>query len=190
MMKRILHLAGAALVLCSASAAFAQTGSDISGPTPGTTVTFAPLPVPTAAGGPGGPAGPAPAAMGTVTSTAATFAAGTPQTSPATGQVIPQNAVQTVGNLIQGGSPAAVTSVSQALQAAGAPPGATAQLTQALAALAGATPGNAFSLIVSAAQAFNNFVQNAPASFFTAGNLPAQFLAIHAALTPMVNAIQ
>jgi hypothetical protein len=190
-MKHILHLAGAVMILFSASAALAQTGSDISGPTGSTTVTFAPLPVPTSAGGPGGArAGPAPAAMGTVTSTAAMFAGGAPQTSPVTGQAIPQNAVQTVGSLIQGGSPASVTSVSQSLQAAGAPPGATAQLTQALAALAGATPGNAFNLIVSAAQAFNAFVQSAPASFFAAGNLPPQFLAIHAALTPMVNAIR
>jgi hypothetical protein len=191
-MKTFLKISGAALVVMSASVAYAQSGSgsDVTGPTPGSTVTFAPLPVPTGTGGAPGGGAPSPAAAGTVTTTGTSMAGGTPMTSPATNQPIPTAASQSVGQVISTGSPAAVAQVSAALQGAGAPPGATATLTQALAALAGASPSTAPGLIIGALNAFNSFVQNAPASFFATGTLPPQFLAVHAALVQMGSSIR
>ncbi|MEA3245278.1 MAG: hypothetical protein U9Q74_03885, partial [Gemmatimonadota bacterium] len=80
-----------------------------------------------------------------------------------------------------------VAQVGAALTNAGAPAGATATLTQALSALAGATTSSAPGLVAAAANAFNALVNSAPASFFANGTLPPQFLAIHAALVQMTS---
>ena len=196
-MKNLLKLSCAAAIAFSATAALAQSGngSDVTGPPGGTTVTFAPLGVPGGAAGGGGGAGGGTPAQGQAGSNALsnagnTLRGGAPVTSPATGQTIPAAAASNVGQLISSGSPASVASLTGALQAAGAPSGATSTLAVALAALAGATPGTSFGLIVSALNAFNAFVAAAPASFFAGGTLPAQFLAVHSALSSMSNAIQ
>lgn len=192
-MKNFLRISAAAIAMASPAFAQTGTGSDVTGPPPGATVTFAPLPVPSnPAGGTssGISATSGTAGAGAVTGVGQSFTSGGSITSPTTNAPIPAAALQSVGQILTSGSPAAVATVSASLQAAGAPAGVTAQLTQALAALAGATPGTAPGLIISAAQAFNNFVTSAPASFFAAGNLPPQFLAVHAALTPMVAAIR
>jgi len=193
-MRNVLKLSCAAAIASAfmATATYAQTGngSDISGPAAGALVTFAPLNVPAAGGTGGGSGAPNPGASSAVTGAGAVLSGNTPVISPATNQPIPLAAAQSVGAVITSGSPADVAATSAALQSAGGLAGATATLTNALAALAGATPSSAPGLIIAAAQAFNAFVASAPASFFAGGTLPAQFLAIHAALVPMVSSIQ
>ncbi|HLA90391.1 MAG TPA: hypothetical protein VJL28_08185 [Gemmatimonadaceae bacterium] len=186
-----LVIGGAVAIALATSPAYAQSGngSDVTGPTGGSLAggTFAPLPVPTGAGGGRVSIPPSPMAGPTVTSTAQSFSSGATQTSPATGQPIPVGAVTAIGALITSGSPATVAQVGAALQSSGAPGAEVAALTQALAALANVSPSAAPGAIITAALAFNALVANAPASFLQ--NPPAQFLAIHAALVPMANSI-
>lgn len=182
MTKPFIRISAAAAIAFTATAAYAQSGSmsDVAGPTQSTVVTFAPLGTP--GGGTGGVSGGVSGAS--VSSTAGSLSSGN-VTSPVTGQAVPPAAAQQVGALMSGSVPA-VAQVSAALTSAGAPAGATASLTQALAALAGATSSSSPGLVTAAANAFNSLLSALPASFFAAGTLPPQFLAIHAALVQMV----
>jgi hypothetical protein len=198
-MKSILRIAAAAGVALSATAALAQSGngSDVSGPAgftfPGG--SFTPLPAPgTSVAGPsgvGGSLGASPSAGPSITATAQSFSSGAPVTSPATGQTIPAGAVSSVGSLLSGGSLAAVSAVGGPLQSAGAPPAAVANLMEALSALSNASSESAPRAIIAASQAFNTLVASVPGSFFTSSNggPPAAFLAVHAALVPMIGSI-
>jgi len=182
--SHIRFVAAAALALGS-SAAYAQSGngSDVSGPAQ-VPVTFAPLGTPNAGSG---FAGPSPSTPGAVSSVQASFGSGAPVTSPATGQPIAPSAVQAVSQLINSGSPASLASVAAALNGAGAPSGAVAELTQAIAMLSAAKGESTPAAVLSAAKAFNALVASASASFLK--NPPPAFLAIHAALVPMAASI-
>jgi hypothetical protein len=116
------------------------------------------------------------------------FATGAPQRSPATGQLIPAEAVQAVGELITTGSPAAEARIARTLQADGASPEDVAFLTQALGELSRASPASAPSALIAASQHFDALVRSAPVGFMRSP--PATFLAIHAALIPMVKALR
>jgi hypothetical protein len=196
MKSRILNVVAAAAITVSASALYAQSGngSDVSGPpgggvAGGTWVPFGGGGIANRGrGGGGGRVGNAnPNAAPAIANVAASFSNGSPQTSPATGQTIPPAAVAQIGALISGGSPASVAQVSTALQAGGAAPAQTAALVQALAALANVSAASAPQAIVNAAQAFNALVRSLSASFLA--NPPADFIAIQAALAPMVASI-
>ena len=199
MSSRILNVVAAAAITLSAGALCAQSGngSDVTG-IPGGSVAggiFTPFGI---GGGNGGSrgggrgAGVGGGALGaagsaSISNVARSFSSGAPQISPATGQTIPPAAVAQVGSLISGGSPASVAQVSAALTSAGAPAGLTATLVQAMAALANVTSASAPRAIVDAARAFNALVASLPASFLA--NPPADFIAIQAALAPMVASI-
>ncbi len=186
---------GALLVSTGALSAQSGAGSDVSGLSGKAVVggAFTPLPLAGAAAGAagagsGGARVPAnPNALPAIARVSQAFLNGVPQTSPATGQAIPAAAVGQVGALIAGASPTGVATVSVALQSRGAPTAQTGVLMQALAALASVTPLTAAQAIISAARAFNELVANLPASFLA--NPPPVFLAIQAALLPMVQAI-
>jgi hypothetical protein len=104
-------------------------------------------------------------------------------TSPITGAAITGAAVTNLGSLMVG-SPAGVTSVSNALMRAGMPAALVGTLVQALNGL-GNNPSPA--AVISAAQAFNALVHSTatPAS---ALNTP-EVLAIHAALSQLLAGI-
>jgi hypothetical protein len=186
-------------VTFGAATAAAQKGnaSDVTGP-PAITIAggaFTPLPVPNSKGGSGtggtsGASGGA-ALHGVVASIGATFSAGTAVISPATGQAIAPAAVETVGALIVSGSMASANSVGSSLQRGGATPLSVGTLMEAMIALSNASPSSVPGAIANAGKAFNALVASAPAGFFRSngGGPPATFLAIHAALTPMLAAI-
>lgn len=185
MSSQIRFVAAAALVLGSGTV-FAQSGngSDVSGPSQ-VTVTFAPLGIPNATGGSN--IGPSPSTFGAVGNVRSNFNSGSPVISPATGQPITPAAVHSVGDLISNGAPASLANVSAALNAAGAPSGAVATLTQALAALATADHDDMPRAVLASVKAFNALVASSPAAFLR--NPPAAFLAIHAALVPMAASV-
>jgi hypothetical protein len=120
--------------------------------------------------------------------TAAAYSSGSPQRSPATGQLIVAEAVQVVGELITSGSPAAEARLARALQASGASPDAVAFLTQALADLARVSPASAPIALRAATKQYNLFVASLPPGFLR--NPPGHFLAVHAALVAMVNGVR
>lgn len=186
-MKNILKIAAAAGIMLSGSAALAQSGngSDVTGPSVGSTVggIFSPLP----SNGGNAPA-PSPSAAPAVAGTGARFTSGAAVTSPITGAVIPAASVAAVGSLITGGSSASIATVGAGLTSAGASPAAVANLTSALAALANVTSASAPAAILNAAKAYNALIASVPASFFTSNNggPPSMILAVEAALAPMV----
>lgn len=194
------RFAAALGVMLGAAVAAAQSGngSDVTGP-PGITIAggaFTPLPVgnTTSRSGVGGASSSAArgaAGNSAVSAVGATFSSGAAVTSPATGQTIAPAAVQTVGALITTGSPASVASVGASLQSSGATAPSVGALMQAMAALANVSPSSAAAAIITAAKAFNALIAGASPGFFTSdhGGPPADFLAIQAALKPMVAAI-
>ncbi|HVT37482.1 MAG TPA: hypothetical protein VHE78_00410 [Gemmatimonadaceae bacterium] len=132
-----------------------------------------------------------PTAAPTVTATAQAFTSGFAQVSPTMGGAIAPAAVLDVGTLIASGSPQSEAAVGAALTARGAPAREAQALVHAMAKLAAVNEASAPSAILTAARAYNGLVANAPTGFFTSngGQPPAVFLAIHAALTPMIQSI-
>jgi hypothetical protein len=179
-----------AIAITIATPVYAQS-SDVSGPPPTAIVTFAPIPGTSASAASSGftnPVGMTAAVTGIVQSF---NAPGTSLTSSVTQAPIPFASLQLIGQIVQSGSPAGVTQLIASLQAAGAPAGATARLAAGLAAIGTAeTPRQTAIAIHRATQAFNALIRSAPASFFAAGTLPTQILAVHAALAPMAASIR
>ena len=172
---------------CLERSAFAQSGngSDVSGPPVFSLAggAYAPLPL---TGGSRTAA--SEAVYARVKRTGTEFASGNPQRSPVTGQLIAAEAVQAVGELIATASPAAEARVARALQAEGASPDAVAFLTQALGELAKVSQDATPTALIAASQRFDALVKGASAAFVRSP--PAMFLAIHAALVPMVNSLR
>jgi hypothetical protein len=181
-------LAGVMLAsIGSASLAQTANGSDVTGPPSFSLAGGAFAPLPSSHRSDGASVGSS-GVLDRVRRIGTEFATGAAQRSPATGQVIPAEAVQAVGELITTGSPAAEARIARALQADGASPESVAFLTQALGELSRASPASAPLALIAASQHFDALVRGAPVSFMRSP--PAQFLAIHAALIPMVKALR
>lgn len=177
-MKSILRVVAALAMVGTASAVYAQTsnGSDVTGHAAGSLPGGAFIPM----GAPG-----VGNARLVINNTGLAFSNGMPTD---TSVHVAFAAEKAIGGLISTGSPSLVAEVSGALTAGGAPAGAANTLTQALANLAGTSNDGARAAIVAAVNAYNALVAAAPVSFLR--NPPADFLAIQAALTQIVNKLK
>ena len=186
-MNQFLKIGLATAIALTATTAFAQASGGVGGPTPGSIVTYAPLPVPGSPSSGAGSAALSPAGAAAIAAAASKLSSGT-MTSLAGDAAIPAAAQQNVAAVILSGAPGAVNQLFDALRSSGAQSAQASALANALAALGGSTSSNAGGLIIDAGDAFNALVRSAPAGFFA--NPPAHFLAVHAALVPIVGAIR
>jgi hypothetical protein len=179
-----------AVALLATATAEAQNGSDYSGPggAGGGIGASLGLGVPLGRGGAltGGPGGRGLSA--TFRSTTASLNSGQPQTLSIGGQsvTVPGPALQQVGAVLGGASPANVTALVRSLAAGGVGSGPANALAGALATLGatlGAT-GGSFAALVDAVNAYNAAVLALPAG----QPAPPALLAVRAALGPLAAA--
>lgn len=193
-MKTLITLAAVAAISLSAASALAQTGSgsDVTGPVGGSLSGGAFVPLPSGPGGGTGSGGGVGGTQTFSTSVITSLNLALSNMSGVSGSIaspITNSNVtlpKAVFDLVHGQTPQAVATVGAALDSAGLPRAESNAAVRAMAGVLSAGVGNP-AAIVTAANAFNALVAAMTPAQLT--NPPAEFLAMHAILSPLAAAL-